>query len=266
MRSKQEIVRALARGDEERMLLAGVLDKLENCRRRSCPTETKFLDMHQRELVRQAIAMAEAAHESVFWGGYEDAERVCCIFYPDYWTAEDAKASENSPFTLLRAQISGKDELTHRDYLGALMGLGLERACIGDILVRKDGADLFVLEEVAEYVLTQMEKAGRRHIGLTRVPLDGLIIPETAEQEGSGSVASLRLDCVLAQVFSMSRTQAQEAVSRGLVFVNNVPCLKADREVAAGERLTLRGRGRARITELGGKSRKGRQFIHYLRS
>lgn len=266
MKSKQELVRALAQNDDDRILLAGALDKLETCRRRCCQTATRFLDLRQRELVRQAVWQAGGAAESVFWGGYADAERACCIFFPDYLTADDVTASGEGPLVLLRAAVHGQDALTHRDYLGALMGLGLERACIGDILVRPDGADILVLEEVAGYIETQMEKAGRKRLSLTRVPLNELIVPAVHETEGGGTVASLRLDCVLAQVFSMSRAQAQDAVARGLVFVNQAPCLKSDREVGAGDRLTLRGKGRARITELGGTSRKGRQFIRYAKS
>lgn len=263
-KSKREIVQSLARTEEDRMLLAGALDKWEACRMRGYQTATRFLDLRQRALVQTAIQQAGGMAETVFWGGYADAERACCLFFPDYLTAE--QAAENGPVALLRAEKSGNDTLTHRDYLGALMGLGLERACIGDILVHDGGAEILVLEEVADFLLLHFDKAGRKRLTLSRCPLQEICIPQVEEREGEGSVASLRLDCVLALIFSLSRGQAQEAVARGLVFVNQAPCERPDKELDAADRITLRGKGRARIVEIGGTSRKGRRFIRYAKS
>lgn len=94
---KEKILRALAQSDEDRLLLAGVLDKLGTCRDRNYMTSTRFLDMRERALVQQAVRMAGAERQCVFWGGYPDAERTCAVFFPDYMTAEDAVNEDNSP-------------------------------------------------------------------------------------------------------------------------------------------------------------------------
>lgn len=263
---KTELLHTLAKTPDERLLLAQVLDKWELCQRRSYPTHTRFLDLRQRTLVTHLLERMGATGESVLWGGYPDAERVCALFYPDYLTADDVCTAPHQPLTLLRAQKSRSDTLAHRDYLGALMGLGLERSVIGDILVHDQGADILVLTEMAEYILSNFCKAGRKFLTLDTVPLAELRLPMTEETIREGSVASLRLDSVTALLFSISRTQAQEAIEKGLVFVNQMQVLKNEYPLAAGDRITLRGHGRARIEALGGTSRKGRQFLRYARS
>ena len=264
MKSKQEILAALARTNDERLLLAGLLDKEQTCRTRGYMTYTKFLDMNERALCAEAVRLAGAGGSALFWGGYEDAERVLCLFYPDYMDAESAKAA--APIVLLRAHKSREDTLDHRDYLGSLMGLQIERAVVGDLLVHEAGAELLVLEEMADFVQLHLCKAGRKQISITREPIDSLKAAAAEEQEGSGSVASPRLDSVVALVFGMGRSEAQGRIEKGLVFVNPAPCLKPERLVAEGDRLTVRGLGRARILAFGGTSRKGRQFLRFART
>lgn len=264
--TKQEIVHALARDGSDRMLLAAALDKWETCRARNYQTNTRFLDLRERALVQQAVRLAGAADSCVFWGGYADAERTCAVFVPDYLTAEQATGDEDSPVVLLRAEKHAADTLTHRDYLGALMGLQIEREMVGDLLVGPHGAEILALREIADFLLTHFAQAGRKRVSLSQQPLSGILLPPVQETAGEGSVASLRLDSVIALVFSLSRGDAQALIEKGLVFVNQLPCLKPGRDIAVGDRITVRGKGRARIESLGGVSRKGRQFVRFVRS
>lgn len=91
--------------------------------------------------------------------------------------------------------------LTHRDYLGSLMGLGIKRESTGDILVRKDGADIIVLKEMASFIMMNMDKAGRARLQFEEVPVSELIVPEFHRIEVTESVSSLRLDNVLSAAF-----------------------------------------------------------------
>lgn len=266
MKDKQEIVRALAQSEDDRILLAQALDKLETCRARSYQTHTKFLDMRERSLVLEAARLAGGADALTFAGGYEEAERACAVFFPEYLTVEDAVSEENAPICALRAQKSPADALTHRDYLGALMGLGLTRTSVGDILVHEGGADILVLREVREFVLLAFGKAGRKRLSLTEIPLSALCASQEDAVEREGSVASPRLDSVTALVFGLSRAEAQALIARGQVFLNYLQCEKDEKEVRAGDRLTVRGMGRARILEYLGTSRKGRQFLRFSRT
>lgn len=263
MKSKSEILATLARSNDEKLLLAGLLDKEQVCVTRDYLTYTKFLDMKGRALCADAIRLAGARGHALFWGGYEDAERGVYLFYPDYMDAGSAKQA--APFALLRAHKRKEDVLSHRDYLGALMGLQIDRAVVGDIIVHETGADILVLEDMAEFILMNFLKAGRKQISLTQERIENLKTAVRVEKTGTGSVASPRLDSVAALVFGLPRKDAQERIEKGLVFVNNTPCLKPERQIEAGDRLTIRGMGRAKIEGFGGVSRKGRVFLEYIR-
>lgn len=264
MKSKHEILTALAHSDSERLLLAGLLDKEQICMSRSYLTYTKFLDLHERALCTEAVRLAGATGHALFWGGYADAERGVYLFYPDYMDEESARQS--APLALLRAHKKKEDKLTHRDYLGALMGLQIDRSVVGDILVYEEGADILVMEDMADFILLHFAKAGRKQISLTREPIAGIKSTAHGEKAGTGSVASPRLDSVAALIFGLPRKEAQERIEKGMVFLNNVPCLKPERQVNEGDRLTVRGVGRARVESFGGVSRKGRIFIQFVKN
>ena len=188
MKTKHEILTALAHSGEEKILLASLLDKEQTCETRGYATSTRFLSMSERALCTEAVHQAGATGHALFWGGYEDAERGIYLFYPDYMDEESARLS--APLALLRAHKSRSDTLTHRDYLGALMGLQIDRSVVGDILVHDEGADIIVLEDVAEFILMNFGKAGRKNLSLTREELSDLRQAVTEEKRGTGSTAS----------------------------------------------------------------------------
>ncbi len=264
MKTKKEILDSLAGSRDERMLLAGLLDKEQASRHHSCPTHSKFLSMGEHALCSNALRLAGASSHSIFWGGYEDAERGIYLFFPDYMDAETAKAS--APLTLLRVHNRKEDTLSHRDYLGGLMGLQIERSVVGDILVHEAGADILVLDEAADFIQLNFTQAGRWPVSISREPLESLIPAAAIEKNGSGSVASPRLDNVAALIFNLGRKEAQEKITGGLVFVNNLPCQKPEHPVSVGDRITIRGLGRARIEGFGGISRKGRLFVQFMKT
>ena len=149
LKTKQEILTALAHRGDDKLLLAGLLDKEQTCEQRGYLTHTKFLDLKQRALCTDAVRLAGATGHALFWGGYEDAERGIYLFYPDYMDAESAKLS--APLALLRARKRREDTLTHRDYLGSLMGLQIDRSVVGDILVHEEGADIIMVKPALAY-------------------------------------------------------------------------------------------------------------------
>lgn len=245
MKTKQEILTALAHSGDDKLLLAGLLDKEQTCEQRGYLTHTKFLDLKQRALCTDAVRLAGATGHALFWGGYEDAERGIYLFYPDYMDAESAKLS--APLALLRARKRREDTLTHRDYLGSLMSLQIDRSVVGDILVHEEGADIIVLEDMAEFILMHFAKAGRKQLSLTREDLSDLKHATVEEKRGTGSVASPRLDSVAALIFGLPRKDAQARIEKGLVFVNNTPCMKPEHQITEGDRLTVRAWRRSAV-------------------
>ena len=252
---------------EDRLLEAQIQDKARQCSDRYMITTSSFLDPHSRSIVEKLLRSGELGSTRCgFYGGYPDAERVLAVFLPDYidMPAEEyfAAEPEEDPLTLLRASLKkGAPVLTHRDYLGSLMGLGIKRESTGDILVRKDGADIIVLREMAQFIMMNMDKAGRTRLEFEELPLSELKVPEQHRTEVTESVSSLRLDNVISSAFGLSRGKALEAISSGIVFVNGAAASKPEKQVAEGDKLVVRGRGKVVFRSVRGTSSKGRTII-----
>lgn len=240
---------------EDEVLLAGIEDKISQCLENYMVTHSLFLDMRQRTLA-DALCRQHKGLRYRFYGGYDDAERAVAVFLPDY-----AELADHDPLALLRITQAGQRALTHRDYLGSLMGLGIKREIIGDILVRDNGADIVVLREMGEFLLYNYEKAGRTSLKAEIVSIGDIIVPENRFEEKRDTVASLRLDNVVASAFSFSRGRAAEAIQGGLVFVNGLQSDKADRQIKEGDKLVLRGKGKVLLKAVGGVTKKDRISI-----
>lgn len=158
----------------------------------------------------------------------------------------------------------GGRTLTHRDYLGSLLALGLDREVTGDILVRGEdsalgpGADIIVTEEIADFITMNYDKAGHTSLTAEVLPISRLHVEPVRLESHRDTVASLRLDSIVASAFRLSRAKAAEAIRRGLVSVNSAEALKVDAEVEAGDRIVLRGQGKVILSEVGGTTRKDR--------
>ena len=257
---KTELLDRLARDGEERLLLSRVLDKLELTRRRSIPAHTGFLSQAERGAAEGLIA-ACGHPEHLFFGGYEGAERTVCVFLPEWLSPEDWQAGEDCPVRALRCSFQAGAGLTHRDFLGAILGLGITREKLGDLLVGEASCDVLVLSELSDYLLQNLDSAGRTRLRVSPIPLDRLAVPEVRVKTIHDTVAALRLDAVTASAFSLSRGKAADAVSAGRVQLNHRDCLKPDRPVAQGDVIACRGLGKCVVREAGGLSKKGRVII-----
>ena len=204
----------------------------------------------------------------LFYGGYEDAERRICIFLPEpdeeskFFSKHEKDSfspADNDPLAVIRIEAPKHGrELTHRDYLGAMLGLGVQRNVIGDIIVREGGADAVVLKEMAEFFELNLTGVGRSEVS---VSVCGREVLKTAEQRTEtirDTVASLRLDSICASAFRLARGKAQEAIHQGLVSINGRQCLKPDAEVSEKDRISFRGKGKVILSEIGNRTRKDR--------
>lgn len=249
-KADKERIAAMAQTQEERLLLLRAAEKLERGQARQTPASTAFLTPREQALLRSILPQIR------FFGGTQNAERKIAYYSPDY--LDEADYLENGPVVCLRGSFYEKNSLTHRDVLGALMGAGIRRDAVGDISVRESECDIFVLVELAKYLLDNLTGAGRQHLSLKQIPLRQAVAPAPEIREMRVTVAALRLDSVLAAGFHLSRTAALEAVRGGLVAVDGLTCLKPDRSVSEGNELSLRGRGKLRLISVEGNTRKGR--------
>jgi RNA-binding protein YlmH len=192
-----------------------------------------------------------------FEGGFEEAERVRAVF-----TRPDAAGYERGGlFSALKIEWREGDDLGHRDVLGALMALGVERDTLGDIVCEGCRAVLVCLPEMGGFIAENFTKAGRAGVVITPISLEELPVRRTEPVVKTGTVASLRLDAVLSIALGLSREKASALVKAERVSVNHQLCAKPDKELAEGAVLSVRGFGRVRLLEVGGTSKKGRIFI-----
>ncbi len=191
-----------------------------------------------------------------FFGGYENAQRVMLGCFPD-WASGD-----EYPINAVTFKYRKGDILTHRDFLGSLMGLGLTRESVGDILVGEGRAIVFLSEDISDFVIKQTEKIGR--IGVTAVlGIEGEL-PESGKlADFTDTVASLRLDCVVSALAGISRGTAVEKIESGFVAVNSFAVEKITYAVNEGDIITVRGKGKFIISSLDGRTRKNRVILEY---
>ena len=258
--NKTELLDRCARSGEERVLLARVLDKLELAQNRGIPAWTPFLSPGERASAVDLLA-AWGNPRYVSAGGYTGAERSILYFPPDWQDPVEALAEPDSPLAALEADFPAAAALTHRDVLGALMGLGITREKLGDILMLDGKCQVVALREGLPILLSQWETAGRWKISVKEIPLASLTPKPPVVKTIRDTVAALRLDAVLASGFSLSRSKAADFISAGRVAVNHRECIKGDRTVSQGDVLTCRGLGKCVIQEILGTSKKGRIMV-----
>ena len=244
----------IAQSPEDRVLLAKLWDKINAGLRRNIPANTCFLSPREQEMARYLFGEEPGLQ---FFGGYEDAERKMLIYLPEYLD-ESSLYGEDSPMVCLRATYFEADTLSHRDFLGALMGAGIARETVGDICVGTGCCDFFVTAEIAPYILQNFLSAGRTRLHLNQVSLSEARIPEPEIKEIKDTVASLRLDSVVSSGFRIGRSLAAQYISAGKAAIDGLPCEKPDKTVTEGMKISIRGLGKIKLASINGKTKKDR--------
>ena len=242
--------------DEE--LIKRIEDLSRRCGKTASVTNTGFLTPAQVYAVEQWAARGTDC-AVLLHGGAAENERKAAFFLPDWADPEDFDPGEHICALKIEARFG---EPGHRDYMGAVLGLGIQREWIGDILVDGSTAYLFCLPSVKQHLLLNLDKVGRWGVKTKELPLSEVPARERELRELTFSVKSLRLDAVCAGMFGLSRTSAAEAVAAGLVSLNYSVCLKPDAPIRTGDVLSLRGKGKGFVLEAGDReTRKGRLFV-----
>lgn len=250
-------IEKIAQNPEDKLLLAKVWDKINAGMRKNIPASTCFLSPRELEMCRYLFGQAEGL---CYFGGYPDAERKMLCWLPDYLD-ENALYANDSPIVCLRASFWEGDTPSHRDFLGALMGAGIARETVGDICVGKESCDFFVTAEIAPYVLQNFLSAGRTHVHLQTVPLSAVEIAEPEVKQIKDTLASLRLDSVIATGFRIGRSLAAEYIQAGKAAIDGLPCEKPDKAVTEGMKISVRGLGKIKVAEVGNQTKKNRIWV-----
>jgi len=241
---------------DENLLRARTGDLADQCDHQHRVTQTCFLTPAELTIARAAAKRSGVSFHT--FGGYEEAERQILLFVPDYLAGSEPDWDQYLHVLTIAASREG---LEHRDYLGAILALGMRRDQIGDILVSEKSAQIVLLAGISEYISLNMERIGTAKVKITKEPLSALAACVSDLLTIRGNVPSLRLDNVASEGFSLSRSQITDLIRGGQVNLNYVQEQRPDHILKPGDLISLRGFGRLRFVSIDGKSKKDRFII-----
>lgn len=226
---------------------------------RDIVTFTDFLNLNEQNLVTMERFPGITVE---FYGGYDHAERVMAAFHP-----ASVQYEWEYPLSCLKIEARSRkfsEDLTHRDYLGAILNLGVDRSVTGDILVKDHTAWLFCHERIAGFLAENLLRV--RHTEVTaEVSAGDMDIPEPELVPVTGTCSSVRLDSLIALAFQASRSSMVSYIEGGLVFVNGKLITSNGYEPKEGDIISVRGKGRFIFDGALGKTKKGRISVRLLR-
>ena len=267
--------------DKETALLFARMDDLCRAAGGGVLAASCFLSPRELHFAEKYIKQRFGDLSFVEWGGYRDAERKKVYILPEYM--EDV--SEYSAFyeygyktdiSTLEIVSSGYKKLTHRDFLGSVLGLGLERSVIGDIFFEdrsneddcaekendrdrlKIRAILVCESAVASFICENLERVGSDTVKVRLMDEEKFITPKRSFVHVSDTLASERADCIVAALLSLSREKAKQIISAGLLEINYDVCERVDKSITAPCVVSIRGYGKFRINSLSDRTKKGR--------
>ncbi|MDE6023823.1 MAG: hypothetical protein K2G45_00020 [Lachnospiraceae bacterium] len=250
--------------DELQILKARLLDLAQKAYRQNIYTYTGFLNSSE-------LAVFYSLRPEFNWidfdtnGGYEMAERQMVRFgsqsmfgYDEPWRLSILKA--------VPVMEKFADTLSHRDFLGAIMNLGIERNVIGDVIV-KEGRDAFIIcqDNMAEYITENLTKV--KHTNIRCLPINSkedLNVLKPKLIDISITVAAPRFDAIIAGVIKCSRKEALSLFAAGKVTLNGVPCERNSIPLKDGDIFSIRGHGKFQYVGCGNETRKGRIYVHLM--
>lgn len=251
------------REKNDKILLAQVLDKIEMCENRNKIEHTDFLDLAQIELVQKFVNRIKIENYMSI-GGFEQAERKMFVVYPEKFNSLVVEKNLSSIIQIIRIELPDelKGKYTHRDYLGAVIKLGVKREKIGDIVVDNDGADIIVDKDIAKFLLENLAVLTRFSKSVISIQnISELRTVKINKEEREIIVSSLRLDNVISELARCSRNKALDIINMERVFVNFQSESKKTKQIKSGDMVTIRGKGRFFIKEIVGQTKSGRVII-----
>lgn len=237
---------------EMRLEAAHLLDIADGVLDEQIPATTSFLGMALAQWFEGILKREHLAYQ--VQGGFPDSERVCFFLGINSESLVEYGKEEIALLSVI--SLDPQAELEHRQILGSLLGLGLKRELIGDIRSGLQGMVVAVAEEIAPYLIQEWRKAGRVNLRVERVHGEP-VLREVSGEERRITVASSRIDAVVASGFNVARGVVQEWINQGKIKRNDLIISKTDLEVKPGDIISCRGQGRLRLLELK-ETRKGR--------
>lgn len=242
--------------ESERMLGARALDLAEQALEREVPVPTGFLDPREAEIVEGVLGSVPRVQYRSY-GGYRQAERKRYLIFPDYYLVDLLE----TPISALEIRGDFPEPPGHRMCLGALLGLGIDRSQVGDLLPQDNGFQVLVARELQSYIQANLTHVGRTRVSVDAIDFERLAVEPERVKEIRVTVASMRLDALAAAGFGTSRSKMAREIRAERVKLNWKLTTNPAAAVAEGDIISIRGRGRVHVESVEGETRKGRVAV-----
>ncbi|AWH78315.1 RNA-binding protein [Clostridioides difficile] len=231
-----------------------VIDKANSCIKNYDVKSTEFLNPYE---VKNAVAILNSTNEIKYSvdGGYEQAERSTVFIYPFYMEYEDIED------TLRFLQIEGNfkfKNISHKDYLGSILSLGIKREKIGDIIIHDSFCQVVVSSDICDFIIVNLEKVSRNNVIVKEISRENIVNSSSKYKEVSFTVSSDRLDCVISGIYNISRQDSAKYINGEKVHVNYEKITSTSKIVKNDDLISIRGKGRAKVTQIGDITKKGK--------
>ncbi len=239
---------------EDGLLCAKILDMAKSSVAHHKKTATDFMDRNKSNLYMEKVKFQ---FQAMAFGGNEACERRMIAFAPEEMTLTE----QDFPIKALHITKNkkfGQSNLSHRDYLGAILGLGIDRAKVGDIIVLEEETICYIHKDLAEYVQSNLEYVSHTKVSVSISDIFAVTLPEKVWNFHTITVASLRLDAIAGGAFHLARAKVQQQIKKEVVQVNWNTIISPSFLVKEGDMISIRGFGRVKIFEIGKKTKKDR--------
>lgn len=219
--------------------------------------DVRFSDFLNPFEVESAKAILNANDDLKYTvdGGYDESERKIVFIYPFYMDYEDINE------TLRFIQIEGNfkfKSISHKDYLGSLLSLGIKREKIGDIIIHENFCQVIVTFDICDFILMNLEKVARNNVKLKEISRKEVVYNPPNYKEINFTVSSSRIDCIISGLYNISRQESAKLISNEKVQVNYEKITSCSKEIKSESLISVRGKGRSQINNIGSLTKKGK--------
>lgn len=251
------------RTNTRRLLEAKILNQYQFANSKNKITNTDFLTHFEQESAKKFLQEKLIQNVVFFGGNGEDSDRNILIFYPEKFTKEIVEKNYEKIVSAVQVSLPKEVHYEHRIYLSGIMKLGVRREKIGDILIRENGADIIILDEIADFLESHLGELTRfKSARINRIKI-GDVEPQKREfEELVVIVSSMRLDNFVAEFSRTSRTKAVERINGQKVFVNEQLETRFSKKIKEGDVITVRGKGKFKIEKIANKTKSDRFLVN----
>lgn len=231
-----------------------IIDKANGCLKNYDVRFSDFLNPFEVENVK-AILNSSYDLKYTVDGGYDESERKMVFIYPFYMGYEDIRE------TLRFIQIEGNfkfKSISHKDYLGSLLSLGIKREKIGDIIIHENFCQVVVTFDICDFILMNLEKVARNNVKLKEISRKEVVYNPPNYKEINFTVSSNRIDCIISGLYNISRQESAKLISNEKIQVNYEKITSCSKEVKSESLISVRGKGRSQINSIGDLTKKGK--------